>query len=345
MSAGREVTIEDPAPPEPASSTRPIELALARAHLRLGSLALARAELEILARDGVLDTLGQVDLAEARWRTGDLSSAGEAAAIALGAGEDEPVALTVAAEAAAALGRPNEARRLANLALERVSGPIDAVFAGMPRSAVWPADAAELPPSAGTLFHQEPASARDRRAGDTDPGIAASRAAGSEDRSAGESGAPMTLGFWDGDRRSSVAAPPLPDPAGELEAARAALVTGSLEEATLRLALVLRQAPALAPAILEATDGIPGPAVNLVRGDAYRLVGLESEAQRAYAAATWSGTRDRRSRASRAKRAAATDDRPRTADAGAPEAADSGVESMPPVSEPGPPDDPSVPGT
>ena len=344
MSTGREVTTEDPAPPEPASSTRPIELALARVHLRLGSLALARAELEILARDGVLDMLGQVDLAEARWRTGDLGGAAEAAAIALGTGEAEPVALAIAAEAAAALGRPSGARRLANLAMERVSGPIDAVFAGMPRSAVWPADAAELPPSAGTLFHQEPEPARDRRAGDTDPGIAASRAAGPVDGSADGPAAPMTLGLWDGDRRSTVAAPQLPDPTSELEAARAALVTGSLEEAALRLALVLRQAPALAPAILEATDGVSGPAINLVRGDAYRLVGLESEAQRAYAAATWSGTRDRRSRASRAKRAAAIDDRPPIVDAGTTEAAESVVESMPPVPEPGPPADPSAPG-
>ena len=194
--------------------------------------------------------------------------------------------------------------------------PIDAVFAGMPRSAVWPADAAELPPSAGTLFHQEPEPARDRRAGDTDPGIAASRAAGPVDGSADEPAAPMTLGLWDGGRRSTVAAPQLPDPTSELEAARATLVHRIARRATaLRLALVLRQAPALAPAILEATDGVSGPAINLVRGDAYRLVGLESEAQRAYAAATWSGTRDRRSRASRAKRAAAIDARAPIVDA------------------------------
>ena len=108
--------------------------------------------------------------------------------------------------------------------------------------------------------------------------------------------APLTFGFWDGDGSSEAPGHALPDPADELDAGRAALAAGSLDEATLRFALVLRLAPALAPAVLEATDGVPGAAVNVVRGDAYRLVGLESEAQRAFAAAAWSGARDRRGR-------------------------------------------------
>ena len=60
------------------------ELVLAHTHLRLGSLALARAELETLAGARRLDTPGLVDLAEARWRTGDLTGAGEAAGGARG---------------------------------------------------------------------------------------------------------------------------------------------------------------------------------------------------------------------------------------------------------------------
>jgi hypothetical protein len=287
----------DSARVEPAPSARPAELTLARAHLRLGSLALARAELEILAGEGALDTFGYVDLAEVRWRTGDLTGAGVAASIALEAGGDEPVALAIAAEAAAALGRPNEARRLANEAMERVVGPIDALFAGMPRSGVWPADAAEPPPTAGTLFHHEPAPTVNRRAGDTDPGVTASRAQAHEERPAAIVPAPVTFGFWDVDGGSEAEATEVLDPADELEAARAALVAGSLDEAALRFALLLRLAPALAPAVLEATDGASGPAVNVIRGDAYRLVGLESEARRAYAAAAWSGSRDRRGRA------------------------------------------------
>jgi tetratricopeptide (TPR) repeat protein len=275
---------------------RPVELALARAHLRLGSLALARVELEILAGRGALDVSGQVDLAEARWRTGDLAAAGEAANAALSAGEEAPLALVIAAEAAAALGRPNEARRLASRVIDRTAGPIDALFAGMPRSAVWPADAAEPPPTAGTLFHHESGPASNRRAGDVDPAVVAARATSPDERRGSTAAATLTLGFWDADRGSAASVAALPDPGSELDAARAALRSGSDDEAVLRFALALRLAPALAPAILEATDGLVGPAISVVRGDAYRLVGLETEAKRAYAAAAWSGPRDRRGR-------------------------------------------------
>ena len=278
-------------------ASRPIELVLARMHLRLGSLALARTELEIQARLGALDVPGYVDLAEVRWRSGDLAGAGEAALVAIAAGEEAPVALVIAAEAASALGRPNEARRLATKAIELAVAPIDDLFAGMPRSAVWPADAAEPPPTPGTMFHHEPAPTGNRRAGDKDPSVAALRAHAPDDRRVGTAG-PQTPGFWDVDDGSgpgtSRSTAHLPDPAGELEAGRAALFAGSVEEAALRFGLALRLAPALAPAVLEATDGLSGATVNLVRGDAYRLVGLESEAQRAYSAAAWSGTRDRR---------------------------------------------------
>jgi hypothetical protein len=300
MTAGPDVSNRDATGSDPALAPRPVELVLARAHLRLGSLALALAELEILAGQGALDIPGHVDLAEARWRTGDLNRAGEAASIALEAGEESPVALAIAAEAAAALGRPNEARRLASLALERVSGPIDALFAGMPRSGVWPADAAEPPPTAGTLFHHEPAASWNRRrASDTDPDATAARAPAPEAGSDAPVGPPVTLGFWDAEGGSDAPRSDLPDPAAEVEAARAALVAGSLDEATLRFGLALRLAPALAPAILEATDGVTSPAINLVRGDAYRQLGLEAEASREYAAAAWSGARDRRATAER----------------------------------------------
>jgi hypothetical protein len=305
MSPRSDATTLEPRPAESrsTSASRPASLALARIHLRLGSLALARVELEILAGEGALDPAGQVDLAEARWRTGDLTGAGAAATVAIEAGDDGPVALAIAAEAAAALGRPNEARRLANLAMERVDGPVDGLFAGMPRSAVWPADLDEPPPIPATLFHQEPSSVVSLRAGDTDPRVTAARAPapGVDEGQEAESGGPTTLGLWDADGGHDVPGNDLPDPAGELDAARAALAAGSLDEAVLRFALALRLAPALAPAILEATDGIPGPAVSVIRGDAYRQVGHEAEARRAYAAAAWSGARDRRGRARRAR--------------------------------------------
>jgi len=288
-----EVTVAGAAPVDRLVEPRPVDLILARTHLRLGSLALARTELEILAGQGALDVPGHVDLAEARWRTGDLNGAGMAASIALDAGVDQPVVLAIAAEAAAALGRPNEARRLAARAMTGTGGPIDGLFAGMPRSGVWPADAAEPPPTTGTLFHHEPPLDPNRRVGDTDTDAAELRASQPEEHPEAGSAA-LTLGFWDPDGANDALAPSQPDPAGELDAARAALIGGALEDATLRFGLALRLAPALAPAVLEATDGVSSPAISLVRGDAYRLVGLEDEARRAYAAAAWSGAHDRR---------------------------------------------------
>jgi hypothetical protein len=117
----------------------------------------------------------------------------------------------------------------------------------------------------------------------------------------------LAPGFWDADSAGAAATPDLPDPAEELEAARHALVAGSLDEASLRFALVLRLAPQLAPAVLEATEGSGGPGLSVVRGDAFRLVGLESEARRAYAMAAWSGSRDRRRSAPEAAGPTASD--------------------------------------
>jgi hypothetical protein len=304
-----------------AAPARQADLALARVHLRLGSLALARTELEQLAASGELDGPGRVDLAEVRWRTGDLVRAGEAALQALNEMEDEPVALVIAAESAAALGRPNEARRLAMRAMDCIGGPVDGIFAGMPRSAVWPADAAEPPPTTATLFHQEPISAPARRAGDDDTLVASTLRIANVDlgTQATASRTQVTPGFWDVDGGVEPVAPGLPNPAEELEAATRALASGALDEAALRFALTLRLAPALAPAVLEATEGTlgtggaagsgpAGPALSVVRGDAYRLVGLETEARRAFAMAAWSGARDRRRSATAETDAAALSD-------------------------------------
>ena len=85
----------------------------------------------------------------------------------------------------------------------------------------------------------------------------------------------MTLGFWDEDAVDP-GPPGLPDPAAELLAGRTALIAGSLDDAALHLGLALRVAPALAPAVLEATAGARGPAVAVVRGDAYGIAGHPS---------------------------------------------------------------------
>jgi hypothetical protein len=227
---------------------------MARLHLRAGLLALARVELETLAGDGTLDDEALLDLAEVRWRTDDLAGAGEAAAAHIAGGREAPIALIIAAEATAALGRPGEARRLAGRALELVGEPIDAVFAGMAHSDVWPVHPAErvagwtLPPVEVTIVADE----RDEDESDAD---------------ADEPGEPP------------------PDPGADLEAARAALAAGDRSAASFRLSVVLRFSPALAPAVLDVAGTETGPDFDLVRGDALRLVGREGQARRAFASA------------------------------------------------------------
>jgi hypothetical protein len=289
---------------------RSIELLLAHAHLRLGALSLARVELETMAGLGMLDTPGFVDLAEVRWRTGDLTGAGEAAHATLRNGVDEPIALVIAAEAAAKLGRPSEARRLAERAMASATGSIDAVFAGMPRSNVWPHDADEPPPTAPTLFDREPEPATPAEVAEPAGGDRPVHAPASANAAASSAPAgPVTLGFWDDDENAAEALSELPDPALELEAGRAALVAGQLDQAALRLGMALRLAPALAPAVLEATAGARGSALAMVRGDAYRLAGHEPEARQSYAFAAGGGPPERRKRSrpkpSKSKAAAA----------------------------------------
>lgn len=294
---------------------RSTDLALARAHLRLGSLTLARAELETLAGIGGLDTDGMLDLAEARWRTGDLVGAGDAANVVLASDEPRPMALLIAAEAAAVDGRPGEARRLASRAIELADGSIDALFAGMPRAGVWPTDAAEPAPIAGTLFHRETENglastlsderARAKAGLDGTPPAVVTAPYGSE---VGSAAAATTLTLWGGDPGSELETAILPEPAEELQAARAALVSGALDEAALRFSLALRAAPALALAVLEATEGARSAALSLVRGDAYRSLGHEMESRQAYAVAARGGLPDRRqhprvSKATKASRA------------------------------------------
>lgn len=273
------------------SRGRTIELVLAHTHLRLGSLALARVELETLAGLAGLDTIGLVDLAEVRWRTGDLLGAGEAAAAALASGSDDPIALVIAAEAASSLGRPSEARRLATRAVTRAPGTIDAIFAGMPRSSVWAPDANEPAPTAPTLFDRGPEIPSVSHAGESAAAPAAPAQAAVK-----VAAAPVNLGFWDAEDGSAGEVTSDLDPAHEFEAGRMALITGAVDEAAFRFGLALRLAPALAPAVLEATEGARAASLIVVRGDAYRLAGHEPEARQAYAIAANGGLPERRSR-------------------------------------------------
>lgn len=276
-----------------ASTERAADLVLARLHLRLGSLSLARAELETLAGRDMLDAEGVVDLAEVRWRTGDIAGAGEAAQLVIDNDEGPVLALIVAAEAAAARGRPTEARRLAAKALAAANGSIDAIFAGMPRSPAWPPDPAAPPPAPTTMFDPAPAKAARPAAGARrrprqEGAVPVSPSTESQSASDAGDGA----GLWDEDLAAEAEAQAeaqarvdaeLPTGEEALEAGRAALEGGDVVGAAVRLALVLRIAPALAPAILELVGDRHDPPLALVRGDAYRAVGRELEARQAYA--------------------------------------------------------------
>jgi hypothetical protein len=210
-----------------------------------------------MAGRGTLDDEGLVDLAEARWRTGDLTGAGEAANVALTAGSEAVVALVISAEATAAAGRPAEARRLASRALELADLSVSDVFAGMPRASIWPIEPG-TPTVAEPLFGVE---------------------AGAVAAAAGDSLA-HPAGLWD-----DAPGVDLPDPQLALEAGRTALGDGRIAAGALHLALALRLAPSLAPAVLDTLAPYDAPELALVKGDAFRLVGHERDARLAFAEA------------------------------------------------------------
>ena len=274
--------------PAPIATVEPTDrdpdLVLAGLHLRLGSLALARVELEALSTAGRLDRDALVDLAEVLWRTGDLAAAAGAANTAIEAGDGSATAFAVAAESMAELGRPSEARRLAGRALERVPDAADVVFAGMPRSSVWPPDPSEPPAPAATLFHPEPTGVAIRTT------VVLGRAEFSTGPDRGSGHGP---GLWD-DHDDGTGGSTLPDPMDELTAGQAALAAGDLGRAAIRLGLAIRLSPVLAPAVLDAIAPGSSSALDLVRGDAYRLVGHEREAMESYASAAASAAPETR---------------------------------------------------
>jgi hypothetical protein len=258
---------------------RAADLVLARIHLRLGSLGLARAELEGLAGRNGLDDEGIRDLAEARWRTGDLPGAGEAATAYLEAHSDDVLCLVIAAELQATLGQPAEARRLAGRALTRSNEPIDKIFAGMPRSPIWPIDPGAPVEPAGTLFTDLPAQAWPAiglpvESPSTDDAEEAAAVAAPE---------PQGPGLWDAHGGTLAAA--LPSATELLARSRAAVEAGRPGQAAAGLALALRADPTLALPVLELLAGRQEPVLALVRGDAHRIVGHEAEAMRDYTAA------------------------------------------------------------
>jgi hypothetical protein len=269
------------------------EVRLARLHLRVGLLVLARSELEDLERRSLLDVAGRAALAEARWRTGDAEDAAAAARSHLDAGGEDPVAICIAAEAAAADGRPAEARALIDRLGTVDAAHIDALFAGMPRRAFWPSAGAETV-SSETLF------------GDTGRPHAGNRPPLRAVPGPKEVYAAVEPGLWGGPSSADAATGPEPggagmvadaraparrsvdlDPVAELAQAREEL-GAEPERALVRLALVLRIDPSLAPAVLDAINLRREPAAAILRGDAQRLLGRHLEAEAAFArAADW----------------------------------------------------------
>lgn len=262
-----------------AAIDRPADLRLTRLHLRMGSLELARAELEAFAGAGELDTDALIDLAEVRWRTGDLPGAGVAANAYLAADRDDTLAVVIAAEASAAAGHPGEARQHVARVLGREGIDLDAVFAGMPRSWMWPLEPTEEPVATSALFPGATRPMADATALSTSASasvpatatIAATAAAGttapaeSTAAATAETPQPGPFALEASPAASLVAAQAAtslgssPIQAGELEAARSALAAGDAEAAADRLGDLLRARPDLAPSILDALERAAAP--------------------------------------------------------------------------------------
>jgi len=269
-----------------ATPARPEDIRMARVHLRLGQLSLARAELEDLLRRDALDLHGLAALAEARWRTGDGDAAIEAAIAHLDAGGIDDVALCIAAEAAALAGRSDEALDLMERLPVADGATLDVIFAGLPRRAFWPAapadhnDLDELRLEAGARAEAGRRGTSGTRASGGSPRLedtpteavplAPPDAAGIRPPAAPRTGA----------RRGKAQL----DPQVELLRAKDELDTKP-DRAFLRMSLVLRFDPSLAPAVLDALHLRREPAAALLRGDAQRLLGRHLEAEAAFDAA------------------------------------------------------------
>ena len=286
---------------DPEQSERSADAVLARIHLRGGLMALARAELEQMAGAGTLDTPALADLAETRWRSGDLAGAADAAQAHLDAGGEEPMAMLIVAEALDLEGHLIDARGLAARVLERVGGHVDRLFAGEARSSAWStAGSIPTPLPRGTVAWGALAGGREvsqpELGGwmadvDTEAVLAveAVELEGVGDEGAAEAAAMLPPAYPRGSISDLVDAGRA---AGrELDAVETAIAEGRLTGVPERLGLLLRVDRALAPVILShaeqalATtthDDAIVAALHLVRGDAFRSLGHEAEANAAF---------------------------------------------------------------
>jgi hypothetical protein len=258
---------DGPATPDPVAVARGADLRLARLHVRGGAYALARAELEALAGSDDLDRDGILDLAEVRWRTGDLAGASVAAAAWLEDGADVgaqgALAHVIGAEAAAARGAHEVAAAHVEAAAPGLGdrATLDAILAGIAARADWPWEPA-APPAPPAVVPEPPLAAA----------VSTSLAGGT---------APTPALALD--------APVVPT-AAQLARSGAALVGDAPERAVVLLALALRADRAAAEAVLAALDAAePGPAhaaaFAFVRAEALRAAGRHEESKIAYASA------------------------------------------------------------
>jgi hypothetical protein len=297
--AGASASADDAA----AVEDRSVEGRLARLHLRGGLVALARAELETMAGQGTLDGPALADLAEARWRSGDLLGAGEAAQAHIARGGDELMALVVAAEALTAQARTVDARRIAAQVVERTGGDLEPLFAGQPRALVWPRDGVAAPAQEGS-WAALPAETRPA------PELTAVAPRGSERPATAEDDSPESASEAAGpiasetparavDRvdagRHTASSSELAQRAvaRELEAIEWSVEHGHFESLPGRLAIVLQTDPSQAPRVLELTEtaveligggGELATELLLVSGDAYQVLGRKEDAAAAYRA-------------------------------------------------------------
>jgi hypothetical protein len=273
------MTVQPTAPTTP-DFARLDDIRIARVHLRLGQLTLARAELEDLLRRDALDASGMATLAEARWRTGDGDAAASAAAAHLEAGGSDDVALCIAAESAALDGRSEDARELMDRLPHADVATLDAIFAGLPRRAPWPS--APVDRSHLDELRREAAGAAEigPRPGAPVPWPVGGAAPAGSDHPAAQAGTQARAATSAAPRRIKAQM----DPLAELARARGELETRP-ERAFLRLALVLRHDPTLAPSVLDVLHLRREPTAALLRGDAQRLLGRHLEAEAAFDAA------------------------------------------------------------
>lgn len=266
------------------------DLRLAHLHLRTGLLALARTELETAAGAATLDPPAMLDLAEIRWRTGDLAGGGVAAEAFLGTGGEAVLGRVIAAEAAALDGRQADAREHADATRIASAATLDGIFAGMPRVyGGWPtselgaAHATVEPEPSVTLTASVSVDVAAGLASKVEPKVGPEPEVGASEVEP-EVGVVESPGSAEAGSTRSAQEPPVAPPVFEpgLPSAGGTRTDRGLAS----LALALRLDPERAAEIVEAVRDEPGVEPAILRGDALRLLGREDEASQAYQDAT-----------------------------------------------------------